>query len=196
MKTRLLILTGTLLAATSFAADAYRGYSLDEANGFRHEFTIDNWDEGGPLMRYVFLNMSEFWNHAVIDRGGPVRQLPNRPRADVAAFMTKTGRGEMTLDNYVNQSTVNGAIVLHHGQIVFESYPRMHAEDKHNYMSVSKGFTSTLIAILEDRELIDVSKPVDSYLPKLAGSGWEGVPVIDVLDMASGIGCLEGEDGA
>ena len=36
------------------------GYSLEEATEFRNEWTADNWDEGGALMRYVFLNMPEF----------------------------------------------------------------------------------------------------------------------------------------
>jgi hypothetical protein len=30
----------------------------------------------------------------------------------------------------------------------------------------------------------------------MAGTGWEGIRVIDILDMASGIGCLEGEEGS
>jgi len=196
MKTRLLLIAGLLFATISFATGEYEGYSLEQATEFRQQWNMDNWDEGGPLMRYVFLNMSEFWNHGVIDRGGPVRELPTVPRSDVAGFVTKTDSGEMTLDDYVNDSTVNGAMVLQQGRIVYESYPHMFAEDKHLYMSVSKGFASTLVAILEDRELVDVDKPIDSYLPMLAGSGWEGVPIIDVLDMASGIGCLEGEEGA
>jgi CubicO group peptidase (beta-lactamase class C family) len=196
MKTKPMLLTVSLLATITFAADEYSGYSLEQATQYRQQWNMDNWDEGGPLMRYVFLNMSEFWNHGVIDRGGPVRNLPADLRSDVAGFVSNTDRGELTLDDYVNDSTVNGALVLHRGHIVYESYPHMFPEDKHNYMSVSKGFASTLVAILEDRELIDVSKTIDSYLPKLAGSGWDGVPVIDVLDMASGIGCLEMEEGA
>ena len=196
MKTKLLLLGTLLPAALTIAADSYDGYSLEEATKYRQQWNMDNWDEGGPLMRYVFLNMSEFWNHSVIDRGGPVRELPESIRTEVANFVTTTDRGESTLDDYVNNSTVNGALVLHRGRIVYESYPRMVAKDKHLYMSVSKGFASTLVAILEDRELVDVTKSIDSYLPRLAGSGWEGVPVIDILDMASGIGCLEGEEGA
>ena len=65
----------------------------------------------------------------------------------------------------------------------------MDANDLHLTMSVSKVFTSTLIAILEDRELIDSREAVDAYLPEVRGSGWEGVSVRDVLDMASGIDC-------
>lgn len=188
-----------LFAISSFsfvtqAEDSYQGYSLEEATAFHNEWNMDNWDEGGPLMRYVFLNMSEFWNHSLINRGGPVRELPLALREDIAKFLATTQDGEISLTDYVNNSTVNGALVLHKGRVVFEAYPNMHAKDKHNYMSVSKGFTATLIAMLEERELIDTARSIDMYLPSLKGSGWEGVPVIDILDMASGIGCLEGDE--
>ena len=191
MNIKLLVLAALMPATLTFAAEEYSGYSFKEATEFRHQWTIDNWDDGGPLTRYVFLNMSEFWKHSVIDRGGPTRHLPEAPRSDIAAFVTTTDAGEMALAKYVNDPRVDGVLVLHKGQIVFEAYPQMGRYDKHLYMSVSKSLAATMIAILEDRELIDVSKSVDSYIPQLAESGWAGVPVRDVLDMASGIGCLQ-----
>ena len=185
----------TIFASGSTLADS-GGYSLEEARDFRQQWTADNWDDGGPLTRYVFLNMPEFWKHSVIHRGDNIRDLPSKLRDDVANFTTLTVDGDIPLSDYVEHATINGALVLHRGNIVFEAYPRMRAQDKHLYMSVSKGHAATLIAILEDRELIDSSKAIDSYLPSLQGSGWAGVPVVDILDMASGIGCLEGEEGA
>jgi len=178
------------------ATSGDKSYSLEEATAFHREWTLDNWDEGGPLMHYVFLHMSEFWNHSLIDRGGPVRDLPPALRDDVAGFVATTQDGDVALADYVEHSTVNGALVVHKGRIVFESYPHMRQTDKHNYMSVSKLFAATLVAILEDRGVIDVDTSIDTYLPSLTGSGWEGVPVIDILDMASGIGCLEGDEDA
>ena len=53
-----------VISSFSFAAqaeDSFQGYSLEEATAFRNEWNLDNWDEGGPLMRYVFMNMAEFW---------------------------------------------------------------------------------------------------------------------------------------
>ncbi len=193
---KVLILGALLHATLTFADDAYNGYSLEEATAFRQQWTIDNWDDGGPLTRYVFLNMSEFWKHSVIDRSGPVRELPVSLRDDVADFITNTNAGEKTLAEYIKDPRVDGVIVLHHGRIVFEAYPRMNRHDKHLYMSVSKTLAATSIAILEDRELIDVSRSVDSYLPQLAESGWAGVPIRDVLDMASGIDCRQNVPGA
>lgn len=193
--TRLILIVAAFLQSAAALADA-NGYTLEDATRYRNQWTPDNWDDGGPLMRYVFLNMTEFWNHSVIHRKGPVRPLPYVPRSDVSGFTVRTQQGDVVLADYVANSTVNAALVLHRGQVVFESYPRMRPEDKHLYMSVSKAHAATLIALLEDRGQIDVARAVDKYLPSLSGSGWAGVPVRDVLDMASGIGCLEGEEGA
>jgi CubicO group peptidase (beta-lactamase class C family) len=63
-------------------------------------------------------------------------------------------------------------------------------------MSVSKGYTSTLVAILEDRGLVDKNATIETYLPELIGSGWEGVSVLDILDMTSGIDCHESNKGS
>ncbi len=193
---RLLVFGALLHATMTFAEDEYNGYSLEQANEFRQQWTIDNWDDGGPLTRYVFLNMSEFWKHSVINRSGTVRDLPDSLRDDVADFITNTDAGEKPLAEYINDPRVDGAIILHQGRIVFEVYPHMNRYNKHLYMSVSKIFAATAIAILEDRELIDVSKSVDSYIPQLAHSGWAGVPIRDVLDMASGINCRQNVPGA
>ena len=171
-------------------------YSLDQVNAYHARFNLANWDDGGSLMRYVFLRMTEFWNHTLVARSGPVEIMPLSLREDASSFITTTSDGKISLQEYVENSTVNGAIVVHQGKIVFEAYPRMLKEDKHLYMSVAKAFTGTLIALLEERGLIDVNKPIEAYLPALKSSGWAGVPIIDILDMASGINCLEGEEGA
>ena len=132
--------------------------------------------------------------HSVISRAGKIRELPTNFREDVANFSTETSSGTATLKNYVYTSNTDGVIIIHKGEIVFEEYPRMEREDKHLYFSLTKTFVSTLIAILEDRDIIDVSKPVDHYMPELKNSAWEGIPVIDILDMCSGINCREKEE--
>jgi hypothetical protein len=49
----------------------------------------------------------------------------------------------------------------------------------------------TVVAILEDRGLIDVSKPIDFYLPELSASSFAGITVRNILDMAPGVDCPE-----
>lgn len=177
------------------AAEPYREPTFADAQAFRDAWTIDNWDDGGPLTHYVFLNMTEFWPHSVIDRQGPVRELETAAGTAVGDFVVDTAAGRMPLREYLNEPTVDALLVLHRGRIAFEAYPRMHPRDKHLHMSVSKPFASTLIGILDERGLVDVDRPVEEYLPELEGSGWDGVPVLDVLDMASGIDCLQTLEG-
>ena len=124
------------LVLTMRAEAQLRAYTSEEAAGFRGHWSLENWDKGGPLMRYVFLNMTEFWNHSLILRGGPVRPLEEALRPEVAQFITTTMSGQKTLLDYSRESTVNGLLVLHHGRIVFETYPRMRRVDLHNYMSI------------------------------------------------------------
>ena len=73
--------------------------------------------------------------------------------------------------------------------MVFESYPGMLPGDRYIWFSVSKVLVSTAIAILEDRGVADPAAPIDSHFSKLAATAWEGVRIIDVLDMCSGIDC-------
>jgi len=171
-------------------------YTAAQVRGFHEEFTIDNWDDGGPLMRYVFLNMGEFFHESVIHRRGPISPLTYRLDEEIGAFETSSRLGQMSLAEYIHEAAVDGLVIVSHGEIVFEAYPRMRGLAKHLLMSVSKGYASTLVAILEERGLVDSSAPLEQYLPELVGSGWEGVPVVDVLDMASGIDCFEGVEDA
>jgi len=183
-----------LMFSTSQAQD-YKGFSLDESKEIHENFINDNLGESfgdwlkGKDSRYIFIHFSEFWPHSVINRAGPITELPLATREDVANFITKTPQGELPLKDYVRSANVNGVVILHKGKIVFEDYPRMFPSDKHVYMSVSKTFVSTAIAILEDQKLIETEKTIDYYFPKLQGSDWEGIRVIDILDMSSGIDC-------
>jgi CubicO group peptidase (beta-lactamase class C family) len=166
-----------------------REFTFDEIKTHHAEFTLENWDEYGEIMRYTFLRMGEFFPSAVISRDGPVAMLADAPDDRIAGLPVRTPLGTLAFDDYVQQGPVNGVIVVRGGAVVYERYPRMLPSDRHLLMSVSKVFASTLVAMLEDRGLVDSQAPVETYLPRLRASGWEGVSVLDVLDMASGIDC-------
>ncbi|MBN2149076.1 MAG: serine hydrolase [Anaerolineales bacterium] len=154
-----------------------------------------NWQFGGEKMRYSFLHRSEFLPHAVITRSGPIAEMEDSPRDELPFFLVDSPLGKMALDDYLNTAPVNGMIILHRGRIVFERYPRMRPFDKHALMSISKVFVSALVALLEARGQIDLRKGIEVYLPPLKESGWEGSPVADILDMASGINAPEVDEG-
>lgn len=185
-----------LVVIESINAQNYQDFILQESHNFHQQWTIDNWDDGGELSRYTFLNMTEFWTHTLINKKGATKPFVQNYKSAVANFMTTSEKGNLTLTDYINTAPVDAMMVVHNNDIVYETYPRMLPEEKHVYMSVTKIFVSTLVAILEDRGLIDVSNPIHFYLPELKGSGWERVAIIDILDMTSGIDCLESVEGA
>jgi CubicO group peptidase (beta-lactamase class C family) len=84
-----------------------------------------------------------------------------------------------------------GVVVLQHGDIVFERYPRMQEYEQPVYWSTVKIFTSTIIRILEERGQVDVSRPIEAYIPELARSSFAGTSVRHILDMASGLDCAD-----
>ncbi len=179
--------------ATPALSEADRSFRLEEVRDVHRRFdpTFSEWTRGGDFTRYVYLHMSEFWPQIVLERNGTVRSLPVDLDAGIEDVTVSVRAGESTLADYVEDSEVDGAVVVHKGRVVFEAYPRMLPTDRHIWFSISKTMVSTAIAILEDRGRIDVSRPIDSYLKSLVGTAWEGIPIIDILDMASGIDCPE-----
>ena len=169
----------------------YTGFTKEEIYGFHKRiFEGGNWTEYGDLERYYYLNFSQIQKHSRILRSDTPKILEETPRDDVKNFIMPTDLkkgGGLSLNDYVQQVEVNGIIIIHKGNIVFEGYPRMFPTDLHINMVITQVFVSTSIAILEDSHLIDTSKPIDYYFDALKGSGWEGVPVLDILAMSSGI---------
>ncbi len=169
----------------------YSGFTKEEIYGFHKRiYEGGNWTEYGDLERYFYLNFSQIQKHSRILRSNTPKILEEMPRADVKEFITpadlKKGGG-LSLNDYVQQVEVNGLIIIHKGKIIFEGYPRMFPTDLHINMLITQVFVSTSIAMLEDKGLIDSSQPIDNYIDELKGSGWEGVPILDILSMSSGI---------
>ncbi len=158
------------------------------------EFSLRDWSDGGEIMHYTFLHMSEFFTQALIHRAGPISELVADDRDDVRSYGLETKLGRIDLESYVEKAPVNGVVIVQRGKVIYERYPGMRSFDKHLLMSVSKIFVSTIIGILEDGGQIDSGAAIETYLPELSGSGWEGVTIRDILDMASGIDCLESDE--
>jgi CubicO group peptidase (beta-lactamase class C family) len=150
--------------------------------------TLANWDLGGEPSAWAYLHAGELLPSVEIPVARPVAELDRGELASIAEFPVEPG---VSLDRYVADGPVSGIVVVLGGTIVFERYPRMEPGDRHLLMSVTKAFTSAVTGILELRGALDLDWPVDAVIGELAGSGWAGVPVRDVLGMASGIDCLE-----
>lgn len=143
--------------------------------------------DDAEAFRFENLNSPRFIPGALIARGGPVAALPYRWRDDIEQAEVDTRDGRMTVDAFVHHFPLDGVLIIHRGAIVYESYPRMRADDTHLIYSVSKTIPALLVARLAEQGAVDPQQPIDRYIPALAASGWRGVLVQNILDMASGI---------
>ena len=196
----------TVLAAVFFMLAA-----ADSPGEFRREFvpasTVEEvqaqmrrlptddiwWTVNGKDMAWNFKNLHMIFPTVTVYRDGPVRELARRPMKEIGDFVVDTPEGRMSFEKFIHsdQSTAMGVVVLHEGDIVYERYPRMQEHEKPVYWSTSKIFPSTIIRLLEERGLVDVSKPIETYIPKLAGSSFAGTSVRHILDMSSGLDCRD-----
>ena len=131
-----------------------------------------------------FRSMDTAYPYHVIKRGGAIAELP---RALRKLDVTYTFAGKQhTVDDLLARSRTQGFLVIKDGKIVDERYFNG-ANDKSKFTSwsVAKSFTSTLVGLaLADGKIKSLDEPVTNYLPELKGSGYDGVPIRDILEMS------------
>lgn len=90
---------------------------------------------------------------------------------------------------YIDSSFTQGFIFIQNDTIQYENYWRGQKEDrKHISWSMSKSYVSALFGIaIKEGYIKSIDQTVEEYLPELIGSGYDGVKIKDVLQMASGI---------
>ncbi len=203
MKTRLLLILLGCIAAYVTEANSNRepfiSSSSVEETIQQHKVLPDPaeevwWTPTGKDMAWNNKHLQQLFPSVPVYRDGQVRELKYALNPKVADFLVDTPDGKVRFVDFLDSdhSSNMGLVVLHKGKIVFEHYSRMQEYEKPIWWSVSKVFASSLIALLEDRDLMDVSKPVEFYIPELKNSDFAGVTVRNVLDMASGVDCSDG----
>ncbi|NQU08172.1 MAG: serine hydrolase, partial [Candidatus Abyssubacteria bacterium] len=110
---------------------------------------------------------------------------------DIRELNTTYGfKGETRkVNEFLARTVTTGFLVVKDDKIVTERYFHGATEDTlMTSMSVVKSFVSALVGIAIDDGLIEgVDRPITDYVPKLKGSGYDGVPIKHVLQMSSGV---------
>lgn len=127
-----------------------------------------------------FPAMEKIFPGHVVKAGGKVKPLPEGtplplPAAEVDAFMAA--------------QNVAGLLVLQNGKIRLERYALGYSrEGRWTSFSVAKSVTSTLVgAAIRDGYIKSLDEPVTKYIPDLAGGGYDGVTIRQILTMTSGV---------
>jgi CubicO group peptidase (beta-lactamase class C family) len=122
-----------------------------------------------------------------VRRSGPIYELRSRA-ARLPETFTYAGTTRRIAE-WIDRTQTTGIVVLKDGELAYEAYFRGNdVATTPILMSVSKSVVSFLVGVAVDEGKIEsLERPVDSYVPALKGSGYEGVRLKDVLQMSSGI---------
>ena len=166
---------------------------MDSMTGFPPDkdslVTVANWQEPGSV-RWAFRHMREIIPTQVIPAGpAPAVDLARSDEADLAGITVHRLSGATSsVEDVFDETATDALIVMHDGVVLTERY---YADNTgatpHLLMSVSKSIVGCVAGILADRGTLDVSAPVERYVPEVAGSGYGGATVRDLLDMRTGV---------
>ena len=94
-----------------------------------------------------------------------------------------------TVEDYIRDRRIAGLLVVKDDEVVFERYGLGNDENSRWIsFSIAKSVVSMLYgAAIADGYIDSVDEPVTKYLPLLAGGGYDGVSIRNVLQMASGV---------
>ena len=138
-------------------------------------------------IRWAQSHTRELLPSARVARGDTATVLPRHPRELAGLRFDHAGR-EWTLAAAMEQTDVEGWMVVHDGAIVFEHYAGgATAETRHLCQSVSKSMTSALAGALAKAGRVSTEALVADYVDELAGTVWEGCTVQHLLDMTAGV---------
>ena len=179
---------------TLSVAAAKQPWSFSFANAARESFDNFHYQLGGDHALYYNQNLSEMLPTAYSSPNPkymPLEVAIDDSIGGAVKFTTK--EGELSLDEYVvlPNHRVQGVLMVHRGRIVYQAYPGMNPMDRHVWMSPGKATVGLILGMLEAEGKIDLSKPVVEYVPELAGTNWDDVPLLAAANMSTGLALEE-----
>ncbi|MEG3179848.1 serine hydrolase domain-containing protein [Sphingomonas sp. LT1P40] len=127
-----------------------------------------------------FPAMEKIFPGNVVKAGGRVKPLPDGVPLPIAAT---------EVEAFMAAQNVAGLLVLQDGKVRLERYALGYSrEGRWTSFSVAKSVTSTLVgAAIRDGYIKSLDEPVTKYIPDLAGAGYDGVTIRQILTMTSGV---------
>ena len=135
----------------------------------------------------TYRNIDRLFPTRSIDAGGTPYPLP-LAATPLTPLQISVANTAYTFDDFLTLNRVAALLILKDGKIVNETCQYGNTEKtRWMSMSVAKSVTSTLIgAAVKDGYIASIDDQVIKYVPRLAGSAYDGATVRDVLMMASG----------
>lgn len=144
----------------------------------------------------AFRSMDQIFTTRTVARGGPVWNLPRSDRP--LDFTYSWQGGSVPAEQFLERTYTNALLVVKDGRIVSEIY-RNNSDPRSRFIgwSATKSVTSVLIGCaLEEGRIDSLDTPITRYLPDLAGGGYDGASIRQVMQMRSGVDYEERYDFA
>jgi CubicO group peptidase (beta-lactamase class C family) len=145
-----------------------------------------------PFNEWTFTHMNWLMPTERVHRGGTHMPLAISPYPLDLTYRFE-GR-DYSLTELHRRTFTTAFVVLHRGEIVYESYPGAFTgpRSRMQLFSVSKSLTSMLVGIaLADGAIASVKDRVTDYRRDFAGTAYEETTLAELLDMTSGVGDAE-----
>lgn len=140
------------------------------------------------LAASTFRNIDRLFPTRTIAKGNVASSLARHDR-QISTLTFTAGGNTYSLAEFILQNRVSGLLVLKDGKVALERYELGNTErTRWMSMSIAKSMSSTLVgAALRDGLISSLDDQVIRYVPRLAGSAYDGVTVRQVLTMTSGV---------
>ena len=134
-----------------------------------------------------FSHMKQLAPTKSIKRSGVVDEFGYRPMPLPEQFAYKDEI--VDLQQWLKDTGTTALVVVKGNEITFEEYYLGTGEfDQRISWSVAKSFLSAIFGVaVAEGYIPDLNVPVTDYVPGLAGSGYDGVTIKNVLQMSSGV---------
>ena len=144
--------------------------------------TLANW-RTSPFHRWAFQHAREIMPTADIPAATNPLALRHEPRSLDGLRITTSG-AELDLEQLLRATHTDAFAIVHAGTLIYEHYDHgMTARTPHVVMSSTKSVVGLVVGILCERGQLDVTAPVDHYVPELAASAYRGAAIQHLLDM-------------
>ena len=183
----LVALIPAIVALTNAAAGAEPGYrhAAEPIGSVREVYDGHLYPD---IQVNTFRNIDRLFPTRTVARGAKLRELPVSLQ-DLDDFRLRADNKTYDLYDVLSLNRVSGLLILHKGEIAFEKY-LLGNDEKTRWMSMSvvKSITATLVgAAIHDGYIKSIDDPIVRYLPRFAGSAYDGVTVRQLLQMSSGV---------
>jgi len=135
-----------------------------------------------------FCRLRELFPHSTMSPSSQAFDFPQGQSIVLPDHFNFEGQTRKTED-ILSETDTSAILVLQNGEVRFEQYYLTGGRDvQWISWSVAKSFISALVGIAVAEGVIkSVDDPVSDYVPTLAGSGYDGVRIEDILQMSSGV---------